>query len=382
MLRAALAAVACAGLLCAQTPTGPDNDGTSLSPGTADAARTPGGQPQVTPTPQIFLSGSVITDDGSSLPRNVAIQSACGPVKRSMAHAANNGVFSFHWTTMASSFGDASQIVRTSGNGAASLTGSRSGSRGLDPLANCELFADAPGYSSSHLSLYNRAGQQNFDVGAIVIHRLAESDGYTVGILSLQAPKEAKKSYAKAMSLAAERRPAEALVNFQTALRVYPKYADAWLGAGKAQWELGRADDARAAFEKARELDNKLVGPWQELGYLACAQSRWEDALRFLEQAVRLDPVGSAAPWYFDAIANYNLRRYEAAERGVRTELRLDQGKNAQGVYLLALVLIARDDFQEGAKALQSYLAMAPSAPDAPAARRELARLQQKITSR
>jgi tetratricopeptide (TPR) repeat protein len=284
--------------------------------------------------------------------------------------------------TVASSFGDASQVVRASGNGAASLTGSRSGSRGLDPLANCELFADAPGYSSSHASLYNRAGQQNFDAGAIVIHRMAESDGHTVSVLSLQAPKEARKSYAKAMSLAAEKRPAEALANFQTALNVYPKYADAWHGAGKAQWELGHPADARAAFEKALELDNKLVGPWQELGYLACAQSKWEEALRYLEQAVRLDPVGSSAPWYFEAIANYNLRRYEAAERGVRTELRLDQGKNPQGLYLLGLVLIAREDFQGGAQALESYLALAPASPDAPTARRELGRLQQKIASR
>lgn len=381
MLRAALAAIACASLLFAQTSTTSDSNGTPSSSGTAEAPRPLGGQPPG-PAPSIFLSGSVITDNGSSLPPNVAIQSICGPVKRAMAHAAANGSFAFHWTTVASSFGDASQVVRTSGNGVASLTGSRSGSRGLDPLANCELFADAPGYSSSHVSLYNRAGQQNFDVGSIVIHRLAESDGHTVSILSLQAPKEARKSYAKAMSLAAEKRPAEALTNFQAALNAYPKYADAWLGAGKAQWELGHAEDARAAFEKALELDNKLVGPWQELGYLACAQSKWEEALRYLDRAVRLDPVGSPAPWYFEAIANYNLGRYEAAERGVRTELRLDQGRNPQGVYLLGLVLIAREDFQGGAKALESYLALAPSSSDASTARRELGRIQQKIGSR
>jgi tetratricopeptide (TPR) repeat protein len=184
------------------------------------------------------------------------------------------------------------------------------------------------------------------------------------------------------MSLAAEKRPAEALTKFQAALNAYPKYADAWLGAGKAQWELGHAEDARAAFEKALELDNKLVGPWQELGYLACAQSKWEEALRYLDRAVRLDPVGSPAPWYFEAIANYNLGRYEAAERGVRTELRLDQGRNPQGVYLLGLVLIAREDFQGGAKALESYLALAPSSSDASTARRELGRIQQKIASR
>jgi tetratricopeptide (TPR) repeat protein len=382
MMRGALAILACAGLACAQSSTTAEGDGTVSSSTAPDASRLPGRQPQPIQTPAIFFSGAVITDDGSDLPRNVTIQSMCGPVKRAMAHAADNGTFGFRWTPVSSSFGDASQMARTNGNGSASITGSRSGSRGLDPLANCELFAESAGYSSSRVSLYNRAGQQNFDVGGIVIHRIAEGEGHAVSILSLRAPKDAKRNYAKAMSLAAEKRPAEALAAFETALKLYPQYADAWVGAGKAQWELGRPQDARSAFEKALELDNKLAGPWQELGYLACAQSKWEDALRYLGQAVRLDPVGSAAAWYFEAIANYNLGRYEAAERGVRAELRLDHGKNPQGIYLLGLVLIARRDFEGGAKALESYLSAAPTSPDAPAARRELNRVLPKITSR
>jgi tetratricopeptide (TPR) repeat protein len=183
------------------------------------------------------------------------------------------------------------------------------------------------------------------------------------------------------MRLAAER-PADALASFGKALSLYPKYADAWLHAGKAQWALGRVEDARADFRKAMDLDNRLVGPWQELGYLACAESKWEDALHYLDQALRLDPVGAATPWYFSAIANYNLGRYDAAERGVRTDLRLDHGKNPQGIYLLGLVLIAREDFKAGAEALQSYLTIAPAAPDAAAARRELSRLQEIVAVR
>ncbi|HVY92841.1 MAG TPA: tetratricopeptide repeat protein [Bryobacteraceae bacterium] len=385
MLRGALAAFACAGLLCAQTSSvTTDASGTPLasSPAASDTPR-PLGQPQngTALPPVVFLSGTVMTDDGSTLPRGVTIQSVCGPVRRAMAHVADNGSFAFRWTTMSSSFGDASQVVRTSGNGSASLTGSRSGSRGLDPLANCELFAEVAGYSSSRASLYNREGQSAFDVGAIVIHRIAESDGRSVSILSLEAPKDARKEFEKGMRLAGER-PADALASFEKALSLYPKYADAWLNAGKAQWILGRVEDARADFRKAMELDNRLVGPWQELGYLACAESKWEDALHYLDQAVRLDPVGAATPWYFSAIANYNLGRYDAAERGVRTELRLDHGKNPQGIYLLGLVLIALEDFKAGAEALHSYLAIAPAAPDAAAARRELSKLQEKAAIR
>src|SRR6185437_803843 len=99
-------------------------------------------------------------------------------------------------------FGDASQTGRSLGTGAASLSGSRNGSRGLDPLANCDLTADTPGYSASRVSLYNRAGQENYDVGAIVIHLIAAGEGRTVSVLALQAPKAAKKDFEKGTSLA------------------------------------------------------------------------------------------------------------------------------------------------------------------------------------
>lgn len=319
-------------------------------------------------------------DDGSPLPGSVNIQSICGPLRRTMAHASGEGGFSFQWANTTSAFGDASQNGRIpSAGGAASLTGSRNGSRGLDPLSNCDLLADYPGYSSSKVSLYNRAGQDNFDVGVIVLHQIAAGEGHTVSVLALQAPKDAKKSYEKGESLAAANKPAEALASFETAVTIYPQYADAWLGIGKIQWQMGQRDDAGAAFTKAMSLDSQMVGPWQELGFLACDESKWEDAVRYLDQAVKLDPMNSAIPWYFNALANYNLGRYEQAERSVRAELKLDRGTNPHADFLLGLVLIARQDPEGGAEALRNYIAAAPASPDVATAKKELSRLENQL---
>jgi Flp pilus assembly protein TadD len=319
-------------------------------------------------------------DDGSPLPGSVNIQSICGPLRRTMDHTSAKGEFAFQWTTTAHSFGDASEAVRaTGGNGGGALTGSRNGSRGLDPLANCDLLAESAGYSSSRVSLYDRAGQNNYDVGVIVLHRISAGEGHTVSMLALKAPKDARKRFEKGTSLAAANKSAEAATSFETAVRLYPQYADAWLALGKIQWQLAQKDLARESFRKSMELDAGLVGPWQELGYLACDDAKWEDAVRYLDQAVRLDPMDSPAAWYFNALANYNLGRFDRAERSVRAELKLDNGRNPHADYLLALVLIARQDLAGGAAALRSYIASSPKTEDAETAKRELSRLETQL---
>lgn len=380
------------GMVClwAQTTTTTGSGANSTS--TTDT--TTGTVPAVTTIPQatgsapggggqrsIFLSGVVMMDDGSPLPGDVNIQSLCGTVRRTMGNAtAATGIFGFQWTTTTRAFGDASQNARIPvGAGAASLTGSRNGSRGLDPLANCDLLAESPGYSSSKASLYNRAGQENFDVGTIMLHRIVAGEGHSVSVLALQAPKAAKRSFDRGTSLAASNKPAEALASFETAVTIYPQYADAWLSLGQIQRQLGRKDEARASFGKSIELDNKLVGPWQELGYLACDASKWEEAARYLDRAVRLDPMDSPIPWYFNALANYQLGHFDLAERSVRAEVKLDHGKNPLADYLLGLVLIARKDLQGGADALRNYIAAAPKSEDVNSARRELSRVEDTL---
>jgi tetratricopeptide (TPR) repeat protein len=182
------------------------------------------------------------------------------------------------------------------------------------------------------------------------------------------------------MSQVAANKPALALVSFEAAVKTYPEYADAWLEMGKIQWQLARKDEARKSFQKAMDLDNSLVGPWQELGYLACDDAKWEDAIRYLDQAVKLDPMDSPSAWYFDALANYNLGRYDRAERSVRAELKLDNGKNGPGDYLLALVLIARQDLSGGAAALRSYIASSPKSADVEMAKRQLSKLETQLS--
>jgi tetratricopeptide (TPR) repeat protein len=226
------------------------------------------------------------------------------------------------------------------------------------------------------VSLYDHTGFDNFDVGTIVLHRLTGDEGRTVSALSLKAPKDAKKNFDKGMELARANKPSDAAASFQKALASYPQYADAWFSLGQVERQMGARDEARTDFQKAMDLDDKLVGPWQELGFLASDSAKWDDAARYLDQAVRLDPMGSPMAWDFGAVANYNIGKYDVAERDVRAEMKLDHGKNARAEYLLGLILIARKDLAGGAEALRTFIAAAPNAPDSEMAKKQLSRAE------
>jgi tetratricopeptide (TPR) repeat protein len=341
--------------------------------------------PVAPPPKPIYLSGTVIVDDSSPLPANVNIQSVCGSTRqRTVAHTGSTGDFGFLWGDTGAMFEDASESGRAPGSfsglgsglaGGGGVGGS--GVRTADPLADCDLQAESPGYTSSRVSLFQHAALDNFDVGAIVLHRITGDEGRVVSLLSLKAPKDAKKSFDKGTEQMRAKKLADAAASFQKSVTSYPQYADAWVSLGRVQLQLGAKDAAREDFQKAMDLDDKLVGPWQELGFMASDQSRWEDAARYLDKAVRLDPTSSPMAWYFSAVADYNLGRFEQAEHSVRTELKLDKSPHAE--YLLGLVLIARKDLKGGAEAIRTYLASSPKPEEAAMARKRLSQVENAL---
>jgi tetratricopeptide (TPR) repeat protein len=370
------------------TTTTPTTGGTT---GTTTPA--PVNPPATTPAPTtsntttndlrpIFLSGKVMTDDGSPLPSNVNIQSVCNGTQRTRAHAGPNGDFGFQWNgSPIGIFEDASEGGHGMGMSSANSGSSGAGgslSRMTDPLANCELQAQVSGYTSVRVSLIDRRGQETYDVGTITIHRMSGDEGRVVSALALRAPKDAKKNFDKGTELARANKTEDAATAFRKAVASYPQYADAWLGLGRAEKLLGSREEARTDFQKAIDLDDKLVGPWQEMGYMASDQMKWEEAARYLDHAVRLDPMDSPKAWYFSAMANFNLGRYEVAERNVRAELKLEP-KNPHGEYLLGLVLIARKDLQGGADALRNYIGLWPNGDDVESAKKQLSRVESQI---
>ena len=369
---------------------------TTPSPGTSRAPSTPtdpNSQRRSTETNMpIFITGKVTVSDGSPVPHGVVIRSICLNTQRTVAYVDSKGYFNFEWGKANSAMlPDASDgydpSVRQGGSGPFGnqrgvdvFSDTRSSGGGINStmsLMGCELRAEANGFRSDVLSLDSHRAFDNPDVGTLVLYRTAGVEGTSVSATAMNAPKEARKAYEKGLQALKRGKPADALPELQKATSAYPQYANAWLDLGRAQLQLKEPDAASESFVKAVEADGKLVGGHAELGMMEVRKSNWADAAKYLDAALKLDPISFPQLWYPDAVAHYNLKNLEAAEKNVRSALQHDpQHKNPQASHLLGVILALRNDLPGAVSALQTYLKQAPVAPDVQQVQLQLAEIQ------
>jgi tetratricopeptide (TPR) repeat protein len=368
------------------TPTTGSGGQTSVQ---ANPSLGSGGGATTNTSRSIYISGKVAMPDGSVVSQ-VTIERVCGGIAKTVAYSNSVGRFSFQW-------GDSSMIVtdasdagsgRTHGTSSGGYGSSQSAGGGSalasDPfgnrMMNCELRANAPGFTSDTVDLFNRRTADNPDIGTLVLHRMAGVEGSSISVTSMMAPKDAKKAYERGLQSLLKNKLDDAAKDFEKAVAVYPAYAEAWVNLGKLRLEQRSIGPAQAALLKAMAADPKLVVPYMELGLLAARDANWQESGKYLDRAVELDPVDFPQAWYADAVANYNLARYDAAEKGARAAVKLDpRHVNPRSSYLLGLILEEKHDYAGASAELATFIKLAPNAPDLAEARGRLGRLE-KLT--
>jgi tetratricopeptide (TPR) repeat protein len=346
----------------------------------------------------MYVSGRVMMDDGSPPPNSITIIRICNGITRAMGYTSTHGDFSFDLNHADSAFQDAS----TPGFGGLSndptstrpslddpLASMRNGSgsssggmmSGSNSLMGCELRAQLAGYRSSVIQLANRRSMDDPDVGVIILHRMGQDEGSTVSMTSMMAPKDAKKAYEKALEALKKKKTEDAEKELQKAVNSYPKYADAWFRLGALQMDQKNVEAARGSFAKAISADPKLVTPYVDLAILDAREAKWKEVAESTSKAIRLDPVDFPVAFYFDALANYNLQNFEAAEKSARQLQKLDtQHRYPLADRILASVLADRKDYSGAAQQMRNYLKFAGTAKDADEVRGQLQQLEKIIT--
>ena len=338
----------------------------------------------------IYISGRVVIEDGSAFPQNVTIQRVCSGISKTVAYTDSNGRFNFRWgdrnlvVTDASDAGSGSSRNSSSGGFGSSQSAGGANALATDPfgsrMMNCELRANVAGFTSDTIKLFNRRTADTPDVGMIVLHRIAGIEGSSISVTSMMAPKDAKKAYEHGLQSLLKNKPDDAAKDFEKAVAVYPKYADAWVNLGKLRLGQQSVEPARSALMKAMESDPQLVEPYLELGLLAAKDAKWQESGKYLDRAVELDPVDYPQAWYADAVANYNLRKYDAAERSARMAAKLDsRHANPRSGYLLGLVLVEKQDYSGAAAELTAYMKLAPNAPDLAQVKDQLGQIEKRM---
>ena len=340
----------------------------------------------------IMLSGNVATEDGSPLPGPVSIERVCnGRVSRD-GRSDFKGFFAITISTSNQfQFGDPESTAESGGGSGFNMVGTLQSrmpqrtSTVASELAGCELRASLAGFRSSSVlipasDVGETAGALN--VSTIVLQRMGEAQGTTVSATSLNAPKDARKAYDKGHHALENHNLPEGQKELETAVRLYPQYASAWLDLGWLYSQQNQLAKAREAFQQARDHDEKFVPAYVGLALVAARESRWQEAAEQSARAAQLDSVDFPAAFYYNSLANYRLGNLDAAEISARKAETLGAQRSFPQVNLLLGAMLAnKQDYAGAADQFRSYLKAALTAPNADKVRQQLAQLEQLQTA-
>jgi tetratricopeptide (TPR) repeat protein len=223
----------------------------------------------------------------------------------------------------------------------------------------------------------------NPDVGIIILHRLANVEGYTVSATSALAPKDAKKAYDKAGDQIKKNKWSDAKANLEKAVAEYPKYAAAWYELGQAWENENNVDEARKAYGEALNADSKFVKPYLPLAGLAMREKKWQDAIDITSRLNKLDPYDYPRAYYYSAIANLNLQKLDEAEKSAREAVRVDTGHTIpKANHVLGVILANKQDYAGAAESMRAYLALSPDGKDSEFVRKQLADIEKSLAAK
>ena len=321
----------------------------------------------------IYLSGKVTLDDGTAPPDLVRIEKICGASPRPQGYTDSKGRFNFQLDGNIGVLADASDssFGRQSPMGGNTL--SRNGERNL---SGCDLRAVLPGFRSDTVNLSMHRAFDNPNVGTIVLHRLGGVEGTTISYASLNAPKDATRAFEKGREALKKDKQPEAEKQFRKAVEIYPGYATAWYELGRMEESRKQESEAQVDYRKALETDPKYISPYLNLSNMAAKKADWAQTLELTDRAIRLNAVEFPQVFYFNALANLNLRHLDAAEKSAREAKKLDTRKFLVRLdQLLGVILLEKHDYPGAALQMRAYLAANPGATDAGQIRAQLEQL-------
>ncbi len=353
-------------------PTSPLNsttpNGTSTSP---DDQRRP-----------MMISGKVTLDDGSAPPGPVTIERVCAAGQpRAEGYTDSKGRFSVTLGQEGDVMPDASESpTRSQMGGLASPSGG--GVRERD-LQTCDLRATIPGFRSELISLASRRYMDNPDVGTMILHRLANVEGFTTSATLAMAPKDARKAYDKGLEDVKKSKPDDAQKEFQRAVDLYPKFAPAWYELGRVYEGRDHLDQAREAYGQALAADSKYINPYERLYLLDGREAKWQEVADTTDKVLHLNPYDFPAAYYYNAVANLQLGKLDPAEKSAREAVKIDTShQNPRSNYILGIILAQKQDLKGAAEFLRAYLQFAPDAKDSDKVKTQLAEIEKSAEAK
>ena len=198
--------------------------------------------------------------------------------------------------------------------------------------------------------------------------------GVVLADVDLKVPEAALKRYRKGMEFLRVGNRDEAVEEFRAAVKGYTQYYAARLELGRQLRAQLQFNEAEEALRPLGDIAPKRAEPRIEHAIVLLALKRPAEAAAQLRKALELEE----ANWVTHLHMGWALLETETAEavRHFKRALELDEQKAAQAHLSLARLAYAGGSRADSVRHLETYLALAPDAPDAPAVRRLLGQLK------
>ncbi len=321
----------------------------------------------------VFISGKVVFHGGGPTGR-IAIERICNGMVRREGYTNSKGNFQFELGRN-SMERDASQedSDRMVSNKNARVPPSGGSDIRYD---DCDLRASMPGFVSTTVPMRVYAGATQVEVGTIVLSKTGGPEGPTVSVNTMTVPKEAHEAFEKGRKAGTEKKFDEAVTELNKAVTVYPQYAAAWSLLGEIHRLQNQFEPARVEYGKALAADPKFVSPYFGLAAMAVVENKWTEAAQLTDQLIQLNSVAYPMAYFFNAAANLNLGKLDAAELSARKFQQMDKAHTRPDIaLLLANILKGKHQYAEAAQLYRDYLAVKPDAPNAEALKKEAQQL-------
>jgi len=103
--------------------------------------------------------------------------------------------------------------------------------------------------------------------------------------------------YQKGVNQMASEKLEDAIRSFELALRIDPKYVDAWIKKGYAHFHLGQYTVAIHSYDKALDIDLNDGEAWNMKGLAYYKMNNYEKAVEACEKAIDINP-NDGMSWY------------------------------------------------------------------------------------
>lgn len=188
-------------------------------------------------------------------------------------------------------------------------------------------------------------------------------------------PKTALNFYSKGLELAKKGNYKDAITQFQLSIKEHPEFMLAYSEMGVQHLRLNELEKADEAFQAALKIKPEAFAPLMNRGIVLVSMKRFEEAEPALRNVVKLNEK-SAAGHYFLGQALANLGRFDEAEKALVSAITLGGEEMKEAHRLLAIIYSAKGDKKRAAGELETYLRLAPKAPDAEQLRKVIAQLR------